>query len=302
MAIWQLVLIIIFSVIGGCILIGVLNFVFFFVRPNFVKKIPILIGDEKASWIYKQNPKILEMKSFDGVNLKAIYIVHPNAKRIFIFNHGYTGSPYKDFGMLAKDIYDRYQASLIFLIQRGHYISNGHLISMGYKESQDVKLWCQYIENNIDNKLDKYLWGASMGTHSILSNYNYEYPKSIKAIIADCGYTIAKKMIIIVSRKMYWYLGILFYPFTLLMGNILGFSYIKNDTTKNVKNIKLPILFVHGKADRLVPTNMSVENYNAKEKGYKDLFLVDNADHICSYSLSKEEYLKRVDKLIKQAN
>lgn len=301
MEIWQLIIIIICSVLGFCLLIGSLSFVVFFVRPNFVKKHPYLIGNEKESWIYKQNPHILEMKSFDGVILKALYIPHKNAKRMFIFNHGFTGSPYKDFGLQAKEIYNRYEASLIFLIQRGHYISNGHLISMGYKESQDVKLWCQYIENNIDNKLDKYLWGASMGTHSILSSYNDEYPKSIKAIIADCGYTIAKKMIIIVSRKMYWYFGILFYPFTLLLGNIFGFSYIKNDTRKNVRNISLPILFVHGKSDKLVPSYMSEENYNAKEKGYKDLLLVDNADHICSYSVNKEEYLKHLDTLIEHS-
>lgn len=294
---WLIVVIVISSVVAFFLLLSVLNFAIFFYRPNWVK--PLLAGDKTSNWIIKKNPQIITIKAKDGLELKAFYIPHEKEERIFIFNHGYTGSPNKDFGAQAETIYNQYNASLLFPIQRAHYLSNGHLVYMGYKEKDDIKLWSQYADDNLNkNQNPIYLWGASMGTHSILISYDAEYPKSVVGIIADCGYTISKDMIKKVSLMAYGIFGYLFYPMMKLFAKILGYSFSKYDTRNSVKQIALPILFVHGKVDSLVPCHMSIENYHAKEAGYRDILLVPNANHIGSFIKAKEEYLLHLNALI----
>jgi fermentation-respiration switch protein FrsA (DUF1100 family) len=60
-------------------------------------------------------------------------------------------------------------------------------------------------------------------------------------------------------------------------------------TLKALETNKLPILFIHGKSDKFVPTAMTVKNYNVC-KAPKELFLVEDAAHCQCYFMAKQEY------------
>ena len=66
---------------------------------------------------------------------------------------------------------------------------------------------------------------------------------------------------------------------------------------KAVKNIKLPILIVHGNADDFVPTYMGHQLYEACGSSDKNLLIVENAAHARSIVLDPISYDREVSKL-----
>ena len=67
------------------------------------------------------------------------------------------------------------------------------------------------------------------------------------------------------------------------------------------KRKDLPVLFVHGLLDEKVPCKMAEEMYNKKQGKNDILFLVKDAIHMNCYGVVKEEYEKKVYKIIEIA-
>ena len=68
-----------------------------------------------------------------------------------------------------------------------------------------------------------------------------------------------------------------------------GFSLNENSTVKAMEKNRLPILFAHGKGDSLVPYSMSQKAFDACT-AFKNIVLVENADHGLSYITETERY------------
>ncbi|MEK7989500.1 MAG: alpha/beta fold hydrolase [Thiotrichaceae bacterium] len=71
----------------------------------------------------------------------------------------------------------------------------------------------------------------------------------------------------------------------------------KFHSLKKVKNIKAPILFLHGTGDDLVPFQMSERLYKAAKKP-KQLFLIPEAGHTYLYRPGRNSYLKAIQRFI----
>jgi alpha-beta hydrolase superfamily lysophospholipase len=63
----------------------------------------------------------------------------------------------------------------------------------------------------------------------------------------------------------------------------------KIDTVDKVREVRMPVLFVHGAADRFVPARFSQALYEAA-RGPKRLLLVDGATHNNSMRVGQDEY------------
>ena len=57
------------------------------------------------------------------------------------------------------------------------------------------------------------------------------------------------------------------------------------------KNINVPILLIHGKADSLISYQMSQDIYDVVN-GEKQIELFDNAEHGISYIIDPDNYVK----------
>ena len=68
-------------------------------------------------------------------------------------------------------------------------------------------------------------------------------------------------------------------------------------TADALQKCKVPVFFLHGKKDSIVPYEMSIENYNAVNS-YKEMYLVENADHGVSYLIEKEVCTKKLQDFI----
>ena len=80
-----------------------------------------------------------------------------------------------------------------------------------------------------------------------------------------------------------------------------GFSFAQLTPVESAKNIRVPVLFVHGAEDKLVPCYMVKEIYEACASDKKDIFIVGGADHAQSYMVDKEGFEAKLDVMLKVA-
>lgn len=73
----------------------------------------------------------------------------------------------------------------------------------------------------------------------------------------------------------------------------IGFNFKNGSATEQLKQNKLPTLFIHGSTDRFVPTEMVYENYQASA-GKKKLWVVKGAAHGMSYYQDPTVYTDKV--------
>ena len=62
----------------------------------------------------------------------------------------------------------------------------------------------------------------------------------------------------------------------------------------SVRTLTLPLLFIHGTADDLVPYQDSVDLHGAAASADKTLWLVPGAGHTTAYTAQPDAYLRRV--------
>ena len=60
----------------------------------------------------------------------------------------------------------------------------------------------------------------------------------------------------------------------------------------SMSHIKLPVMFVHGKDDRYVMPDNSLRLYEVCKSEIKELLIVEEAGHVCSYVVQPDEYEK----------
>ena len=123
-------------------------------------------------------------------------------------------------------------------------------------------------------------------------------PENVRAVVCDCGYTSVKDILRHVVKN---YLHLRSFPllqlcclfFRLYNGIWPG----KTDAVEYLKETELPIFFSHGKADRLVPYEMTERAYEACASP-KHLFTCENAGHGASALVARERYYAELEKFL----
>ena len=77
------------------------------------------------------------------------------------------------------------------------------------------------------------------------------------------------------------------------------FDLEDGDTEEALRKCKVPVLFIHGEDDRLVPCEMSRRNYEACASE-KMIFTVPEAGHTLSYMVDCEGYRETVSAFMKK--
>ena len=70
---------------------------------------------------------------------------------------------------------------------------------------------------------------------------------------------------------------------------------------KQLEKCDRPMLFIHGDADDFVPFSHLQMNYDAKTKGYKEMWVAEGAVHANAYAKHPEEYQRRVYQFLQKA-
>lgn len=246
----------------------------------------------------------ITLKSFDGLNLTSTLIMNEKPTNKFIvLVHGvsicYVGS------LKYFDIFYRNDFNILIVNQRRHGKSEGQYSTYGFFEKYDVNMWIKYLESRFGDDIVLGLHGESMGAGTAMETIPLN--DSIKFVIEDCGYSNFYKLIGFqithnfknkLVRKILSP-GLIFANW--FMKIKAKFSMKKIVPIDIVASTRIPMMFIHGKEDYFVPWYMAVDLFNAKVNGYKELYLVEGAEHAKSLEVNKIRYEKRVMAFIEKA-
>lgn len=265
-----------------------------FYRKNLLEESPYWEQYRRGiEWVHKRNGEIVEIRSFDGLKLKALYIKADEPKRTLMMFHGWRGSWQHDFAPLAEAM-AKEGCSLLLIDQRAQGGSGGKYMSMGILERRDCLSWVKWMEQQEMSALPVYLYGMSMGAAAVLMASGDKLYPCIKGIIADCGFTDSYDMLLRTGKaKLKLVGGVTMKHLRALCKKRCGFDFAEYTARDAMGRCKVPVLFIHGRADDFVPYEMTVDNYEAC-RSEKRLLLVDGAGHCMSYLTAPEKYMEAV--------
>ncbi len=255
--------------------------------------------DELSNWL-KDKSNVTEdiyTMSNDNLKLHGLFIKNKEIKKIFIVVHGYRSCSDKNLFASFPKYYDK-GYNILLIDQRATGKSEGKYITMGIKESDDIICWLKYLNEEYKN-CEIILSGISMGASTILMASNkIERNMNVKHIIADCGFISPYQEIKYFFKHFCHING----SISLFMINnwcrLFGKFNLKEDNTLSaISKCRIPILFIHGSNDEIVPpinTKMNYEHY----KGKKELLIVNNAKHALSYFVDSKKYLEEIYKIL----
>jgi fermentation-respiration switch protein FrsA (DUF1100 family) len=227
----------------------------------------------------------ISFQTRDGLTLRGWFIPSKTNRTIVVL-HGY---PFNKGNILdfAKFLHPLFQLFLFDFRAMGE--SDGKIATGGLKEQDDLKSALAFLRARKDvGEIGVY--GFSYGASIALLAAPQE--KGIKAIVADSGFSSLKR----INERMFPY-GVLKWPFVMSSEYIAKWFYgidtAEVAPAERVGEIRVPIFFIHGKADSQIPYRDSQELYERANEP-KELWLIEGADHGNMPNESRKEYENKV--------
>lgn len=235
--------------------------------------------------------------SDDGYMLKGQYINQfPEGKDVVIFVHGYTANHL--MGLQFVEMYKEMGFNLLMIDTRSHGESGAMYPTYGIKEQHDLRKWVLALREKLGNDIRIGLHGQSMGAAATLMYagcYN-----DIEFVVSDCAFSSAEEVL------QYQFRSIAHMPSKPLYGVIrklaekkIGITLEDSNPEKSIAQSEVPVLFIHGTADKTIPSQMSEKMYKNRGNSKDHLILVEGAIHVESYRVDKEKYREEIRHFIK---
>ncbi len=256
---------------------------------------PIFFTEEslkarKEVYLWLARTDSVFIKSHDGLRLHAYRSLNHSSHNWLITAHGYRGSSTNN-GSLAMYFADK-GWNVLVIEQRAHGESEGKWITMGKEESKDLISWIDYVRK-LDKDAEIVLHGESMAGATVMMTAGRN-PKNVVAAIEDCGYTRLLDEYIHQVESNTFFRGRPFVSFLNLWARFrVGIDFREVLPIVDVTHTKLPMLFIHGDKDKLVPTWMGLDVYNAADTE-KELWITKNTGHAVSIEYHRKKYCERI--------
>jgi len=131
--------------------------------------------------------KTVYLTTKDGLKLEAWYIAATGNKGTVILFHGHGGN--KSGVINEAESFNKMGYNTMLVDFRAHGGSEGNTCTIGYDESEDVKLAFDYIKNKGEKNM--VLWGISMGASTITKAVN-DYQLDPQKIILEMPFGTIK--------------------------------------------------------------------------------------------------------------
>lgn len=198
------------------------------------------------------------IKSFDGTRLHGRYYHLKDGAPLEILCHGYRSCAFRDCSG-GHALSRKMGFNALVIDQRAHGESSGTVITFGIKERKDLLCWIQYANSRLGSQMPIILSGLSMGAATVLMASELDLPENVAAIIADSPYSAPAAIIEKVCADRHYPVA-LCRPFIHLGALLYGHFRLNECNAKDaVQSAKVPILLIHGEADKFVPCDMSWE-------------------------------------------
>lgn len=229
--------------------------------------------------------------SHQGHRLKGYYYpCGAQGKKIAFIIHGYR-SDHVDTGSICYDYYASRGIDVFVCDHTAAGASEGNFIGFDVLESRDCLRWLDFLREQFGEDVQIILHGFSMGAATVMQMSSH-CPENVKFIVEDSGYWCAK-------AAMAHQVGPLYGPLRLINRLVAGYDWNASDVTQSLKNSKLPILFVHGQDDKLVPFESGPRLYEGYQ-GEKDFLFPENTRHIETMYTSPDAYWQKLDQFVEK--
>lgn len=286
--------------------ISCMLFHFIFYRPKRSTKVPKFYVDSPHYKVSRAGMALMKnlpcedvfIHSRDNLKLHAYLFPVKGIRKKFVLGiHGYKSYARPEYGPYVK-FYRDLGYNLIIPDDRAHAPSEGKYIGFGVLDRLDCIDWANYLVSTYGEDIEIILHGVSMGGATVLAaSGEKELPPQVKGIVSDCGFTSAWDAL---SGQMKNVAHLPVKPFLPLCEQICkhraGFGFHEHAPIEQVKKATVPILFVQGAKDWMVPAHMAEELYEACASE-KRLLMVDEADHAESIAFEPEKYHDAIHEL-----
>ena len=230
----------------------------------------------------------VSIKGHDGEDLIGHLYTAEEPRRIVIAMHGWRSSWARDFAYISKLLRES-GCTVLYVEQRGQNKSGGKYMTFGLHERYDCLSWARWVNETINQVgIPIYLAGVSMGASTVLMAAGQPLPENVRGIISDCAFTSPREIWdYVVREKLRLSFRIRGRVVNDIMEKRLKTAPIGYSTEDALRESRIPVLFIHGAADRLVPVDMTYKNYLAC-KAPKELLIVPGADHGLSCYVDRE--------------
>jgi len=252
----------------------------------------------RDSKVYKDTT----MTGVDGSKLYAEYVAAADpstAAGTAVVVHGYT-----DNHVCFLNLVRMYRDSLNFNVfvpdLHHHGYSEGDAVQMGWFDRLDVEKWIPMAHEIFGNDF-MVLHGVSMGGATTMMVSGDETPDYLRAFVDDCGYSSVWDQYKHNLKQMF---HLPTFPVlnsaSAVCKRRYGWTFKEASSVDQLAKCEKPMLFIHGDKDDFVPTEHVYKNYDAKVKGYKEMWLAPGSEHAMAYKDHPAEYTKRVREFLEK--
>lgn len=228
----------------------------------------------------------LTMQSVRGEMLKGFYYDNGAAgKTVAFIVHGYRSEHNWTAG-ICFDYWASRGVDVFACDHTAHGASGGQYIGFDVLECEDCLAWLDVLTEKCGRDVEIILHGFSMGAATVLQ-MSGRCPDNVKFIVEDSGFRSAR-------ASLAHQIGPMYQPMRLINRLLAGYDLDASDVTASLDRAKMPILFVHGREDKLVPFENGPELYE-RCRGEKDCFFPENTRHIEAMYTQPEQYAQKLD-------
>ena len=231
-----------------------------------------------------------------GYKLHAVYgaACDPaHAQGTAVVVHGYT-----DNHLCFLNLVRMYRDSLNYnvMVPDLHYhgYSEGQAVQMGWLDRLDVRRFGD-MAHQIWGDDFLVVHGVSMGAATTMMLSGDDLPDYYRAFVEDCGYSSVWDQFAH-NLKDSFHLP----PFPVLNSASIvckrkyGWGFKEASSVAQLAKCERPMLFIHGDKDDFVPFEHLQKNYDAKVKGYKEMWVAPGSEHAMAYKDHPAEYTQHV--------
>ncbi len=236
-----------------------------------------------------------EIASYDGYILHAQFLKNPvDTDKYMILTHGFTDNHYG--ALKYAKMYLDYGFNLVIYDLRGHGANKRTFVTYAIRESRDVMAVVADTRRRYGNIRVLGLHGESLGAASTAMCMKYK--PQVNFGVCDCGFADIENVIKGSVESMHLP-GFCYYLAALGAVIRYHYSFGKMRPIDALSENTVPMLFIHGDADQLIPYQNS-ERMAAKTAGYSEVRLIPGATHAESVLKDTTAYREYVEAFLKK--
>ncbi len=229
-----------------------------------------------------------------GVTLSGEYVRNPadsgRPRRVVILCHGHTVT--RLCQVKYADLFYRAGYSLVLYDERYFGQSGGTCCTLGQEEAKDLSRVMAYTRTVFGQDCRIGLHGESMGAATVLLCLEREKPDFV---IADCPFASSTLLFRHVVRDQFHLPAFPILPMAAFLGRVqYGYDFPKVNPIRAVEGAEVPICFMHGEADSLIPWEHSKMMVAKCKDPRSVLHLFPGAEHACSIASDPARYERLV--------